>query len=151
MSPTAAWKRRECPQRASFALLSPFRRLGSTLRKQPESSLVLSMDGGDRRGSQSNLLVRIEFFLAHGMIFFVNEAGAKVPGHKTGMAKDPLVKRDIGFYASNLIFAERSAHPQNRFHPILAPYDQLCDHWIIVNRHLGSLVDATVVPHAKPL
>ena len=108
------------------------------------------MDGGDRCGSQGDFLVRIEFGFAHGVIFFIDETGTEVPGHETRVPQDPLVKGDIGLYAPHLIFAQRPPHPQDRFHTILTPYDQLCDHRIIVNRHLGSLIDAAIVSHAEP-
>ena len=66
------------------------------------------------------------------------------------MAQNPLVERNIGFDAAHLILAQRAAHAQDRLDPIFAPGNQLGDHRIVIDRHLGAFVNAAVVAQAQP-
>src|SRR5687768_12224861 len=132
--PAAPRKSLQGPKRAALALFAPFRRLSGAFCEQAEVQLLLAVDRGDRSRSQGDLFVRVELFFPERVIFFVDKGRAEVAGHEAGMSNNPLMKGDIGLYSAHLIFAERAAHPQDRFNAVFAPDDEFRDHRIIINR-----------------
>jgi hypothetical protein len=104
------------------------------------------MLGGNGRRCQRNFLMRKDLVLAGRMILLIDKSGMDFTRHKMRVTENPLMERYVRFNAANLILAQRSAHAQNRLYPVFTPSNQLCDHRIIIDRHLGTFVNTAIVP-----
>src|SRR2546425_10499586 len=144
-SPASIRKRRQRSKRVSFSFFAPFGPLRSTFRQKAQSIFLLSVQGRDGGGSQSNFFMWIEFLFVHVAILFINETRADVARHEARMTQDPLMEGDVGLDAPDLILAQGAAHSKDRFHPVLSPTNEFRDHWIIIDRHLSAFIDTTVV------
>ena len=62
-----------------------------------------------------------------------------------------MVERDVGLDSPDLVFAQRPTHAEDCLDAIFPPDDELGDHRVIVDGHLGSFIDPAIVPHPQPL
>src|SRR5262249_60727379 len=83
-----------------FPLFPPLRRFGGALGQQYQCLFMFAKQSRERCRGQRNLSMRQDLFLARAAVLLIDKTGIEVTRHETRMAKNPLVKRNIGFDAA---------------------------------------------------
>ena len=95
--------------------------------------------------------VGIHLLHGHEAALLVHEPGVEVGLDELGVAQHPLVKRDVGLDAADLVLAQGPLEAPYGLRAVLAPDDELGDHGIVVDGNLRALVDAAVIADAESL
>jgi len=80
-----------------------------------------------------------------------NKAGIQLGLGKRAVADDAAQEREVGAHAADGGLVEHGQQTQARFLAVLAPGDQLAEHWVVERRHRIALGNAAVDATARAI